>query len=905
MKKQDWTFQDDAVKSVLDKFEKNPYSKNLLVIPTGGGKTIAALKIVSKLIENGFLNKEKKAIWATHLKNLKKQTKEASISEKNIQKYNFVKNIQNYMDIEMVTNVKNILRKDRNSKYKLLIIDEAHHSAANTYKEFFNRKMGILGLTATPSRTDEVQLDFDETTFEITFKELIEKNIIIKPKFKSYKTYEKINVNELDSTSENNKFNIKTRNERIANIILDGKKKYKKIIVFVGTTKHVKDLYEIIKNENKFRGKPYEHVGYIISGDNERGVDNDAYLKWHKKISSSILINCGVLTEGYNDPTINTAVMAVPTKSALYYIQCIGRVVRNPLESGEHDIYVVELTDDLPNINYRIDNKWLFADISEYLEPIIIEKEYYNKKSLKETILSIIKEHRLEERYIDKLNNIKENEYMRILLFSANRVIDENSKWWSIIINEDNKKSLINIFNVLSNDIDKYYKKSFLYVFERLGIKKDDEYFKDRALVSDFLSSLNKAYEEIKRKEKIKRLKYIVLTKVKEVVSINNKEDKYEKLKLDKIKININDLLLDPNNPRFCKHFDEMVTDEKISDKDIQEDTFRKMLSPSFHFDITELAGSIRSKGFVNVDNVFVRKIGNKHLVIEGNRRITAIKLLLREHNSGKRNSQISDDLLRDLQKIECIDLSNEKQSEIDFILGLRHHGSIKEWDLLPKSFNIFNRYMEEFCKEEMHGINVPEAFAYDRAIAGRISIIYNLKLKDVRDKLRAYRAYIQLKEMSSDPELQKKFIIIRDALQDSVFRNRFGFDEVSCIFSDEGAEKFLKLIIGNEDFKPVLWASASGESGLRDYLYVLKNGTPGDIERIEEEGEEASAVKADLKSKQNIRDLHHCLERALIELKKIKLAEDFEGLGENEKEILDEIEKNIDKIRTLSKKKK
>lgn len=380
-------------------------------------------------------------------------------------------------------------------------------------------------------------------------------------------------------------------------------------------------------------------------------------------------------------------------------------------------------------------------------------------------------------------------------------------------------------------------------------------------------------------------------------------------LDLKRIKINIDNLLLDPNNPRFCKHADEMVDDKDIEKEKIQEKTFVSMMNPAFHFDIETLASSIKSKGFVNVDNVFVRKIKDKYLVIEGNRRITAVKLLLKEHVSGKGKSKLSKELLENIKTIDCIDLTDRSKSEIDFILGLRHHGSIKQWKLLPSSFSIFYKYKEEFEKAGLYPSLNEENIMYDQNIAGRVSILYSVERPEVRDKIRAYRAYLQLRKIAPNAQdLQDKFDILFDALVDKKFRESFEFNEESCTFSEEGTERFLKLILGNDKINPVIRAPSSGEASLRDYLYVLKNGTSSDIERMEVDGELPSAVKGDLKSRENKRDLYHCLEEALKELQKIRFYEvlkEVKTLGEHEKEVLGEIEEIIDEIKLKASKKK
>ncbi len=52
----------------------------------------------------------------------------------------------------------------------------------------------------------------------------------------------------------------------------------------------------------------------------------------HKHGDITVLTNCGVLTEGYDDPEVSCIVMARPTKSSLLYQQMVGRGTR--LEEG-------------------------------------------------------------------------------------------------------------------------------------------------------------------------------------------------------------------------------------------------------------------------------------------------------------------------------------------------------------------------------------------------------------------------------------------------------------------------------------------------------------------------------------------------------------------------------------------
>ncbi len=591
--KPDYSFQEDAINNIIKDFNKNSNSKNLLVVPTGGGKTIIAIRTVNALYENGFLSKGEKVMWATHRIQLKKQTEDERDSEKNKNKFKFNKNLSKMLKVCMKDEARKILREDKEKEYKLLIIDEAHHSAANTYKKFFKKKIGILGLTATPTRTDESELEFEKISYSITFKELVRKGVIILPIFCKKFTGNTIyatSLNLSDRNTELDKFNTEARNQFIADLFFKNKmyNLYKKVVIFAGSNKHVKDLYDVIVKGNKFLNEPYEHIGYIYSGDNnEQNIDNDIYLKKHKQLRSSILINCRLLNEGYDDPSINTIVMATPTKSTLYYVQCVGRVVRTPKQGEDEKAYVLELMDDLPNIGYRIDNKWLFADISDYLEPIIIDEGCYDLKSFKEKIKDLLKNHNVDKKYFNNIPSLEDFENVSILLFNANSKIQKDTKWYPLFIVPNNRSFYTNVFNILSNNIKEYYKANHDYLFfDKIKIPKDDEYFKDRPFRVDFFNSLKKAFNDISNKIKVERLKYVTFTKINKypdgflefIAGCYNEEylkDEFNNLQDNRVYIIKFPLILgsyegfyaDEKILQFCKDFIEILYDIKNNER--------------------------------------------------------------------------------------------------------------------------------------------------------------------------------------------------------------------------------------------------------------------------------------------------------------------------------------------------
>ncbi|MEM0143491.1 MAG: helicase-related protein, partial [Candidatus Parvarchaeum sp.] len=698
------------------------------------------------------------------------------------------------------------------------------------------------------------------------------------------------------------------RNEFIAEEIIKRKDICKKVIVFVSTNKHVKDLYEVIRKKNKFYGNPYKHTGFIFENNkNEKNLQNEKYLKWHKTLGSSILVNCKLLNEGYDDPKIDTIVMATPTKSILYFTQCVGRAIRG---SENKKAYVLDIVDALPNYIYRIDNRWLFGDISDCLEPIVIEEKYESSEELARKLEDIAIKNNLNETYAKRLKNLKVYDEFSVLLFCSDPKITEKTVWLPLAITPDNKNKYIDKFNMLQNNIEMYGKLNQRQVlFKKLKFEENDEYFSDRAFCDDLFSALKTAFWEVKSRKKVERLKYYIFVKSKDYMERENLEDieKFQKLKLIPIRgVKPENLLLDPNNPRFSKHSEDKTPLSRYDDPDIQEETANKLLK---YFDVEELEDSIKARGYVPVDNIFIKKYDSKDkfIVIEGNRRVTAIKQLLKKNKANKSKKDVLESWVLDtLEKLDCYDLTNNSQEEVDFILGLRHHGSLMSWEPLPAAFNIYERYFDYLAKDLGKNKNElnDDNFIYDASLAKEIAKLYSLRLVDVRDKLRTYRAYLQLKELTHDPELEGKFSIIHDAIKDPDLKTWFKFDDNKCVFDEDGAEIFIGLICKKNGKNPIITSAAAGERNLRDLAYVKSEGTEEDLRRIVDEGEAASAVRSDVRSRLNERNLSDGLEEALRELGRIRLENiKSTGLSNTETRLITEIKEKLDQIQRAAKK--
>lgn len=510
----DWSFQLDAISSLVKDFRAEPTGRFLLVLPTGGGKTLTAIRTLNAMLEKGLLGDTDKILWIVHTLALKGH------AQKNIEKethYNGVKfslnrKLKDMVEVRMKAEaIKELLKNS--ADYKFIVIDEAHHSAADTYSEFFDYPIGILGLTATPRRMDSKGLPFQKISYSITFRELVRRKVVLLPKFlPEVQTQISVDISSLDDENQLEKFNSEERNKLVSRHIFDEAKRheFKKVIVFAGTNAHVKRLYEIIKTQNELAGKPFGHVGYIYGGDNnDMGMKNEEYLEWHHAQASSVLVNCKILNEGYDDPNIDGVVMATPTNSILYYLQCIGRVVRTPEDYKNAKAYVVEIVDRLPNVAYRIDNRWLFAEISDYLEPLIFDiKGMWPLRPIKVFAKLFALRARISDLSLREIFSLLTGKRVNLLLF--NDVPYNNRGEWRVMAISESDYSRIQIFNDLSENIDEYHKRNHDYLLE----KKYPEHLNcaplnKRAYRSSLFAALRRASQLKSEKKKVDSIIYL------------------------------------------------------------------------------------------------------------------------------------------------------------------------------------------------------------------------------------------------------------------------------------------------------------------------------------------------------------------------------------------------------------
>jgi hypothetical protein len=166
---------------------------------------------------------------------------------------------------------------------------------------------------------------------------------------------------------------------------------------------------------------------------------------------------------------------------------------------------------------------------------------------------------------------------------------------------------------------------------------------------------------------------------------------------LTKINVSLDNVLLDPNNPRFAELGDsiDIIPEVRFAEPKIQKDAFDKMKSDKF--EVSELKDTIKTIGFLPMDQIVVREWkanpnpeSKRYVVIEGNRRVSALKWLIDLHNSAKET--FTEEQLTNFRELEVLllDQENAPNSAVWILPGLRHVSGIKEWGPYQKARAVF-----------------------------------------------------------------------------------------------------------------------------------------------------------------------------------------------------------------------
>ncbi len=142
-------------------------------------------------------------------------------------------------------------------------------------------------------------------------------------------------------------------------------------------------------------------------------------------------------------------------------------------------------------------------------------------------------------------------------------------------------------------------------------------------------------------------------------------------------------LLLDPNNYRFIdkKEYKE-VPEDKVDDTNVQKRT-QKFLLGKNNSNVEDLIRSFTANGFLDIDQIQVKAIGEKYLVLEGNRRTATLKYLYNLFKEGHDVGKLTEPNFKSINVVETID---EDPAQHLISMGLHHISGKKRWSAVNEA---------------------------------------------------------------------------------------------------------------------------------------------------------------------------------------------------------------------------
>lgn len=248
------------------------------------------------------------------------------------------------------------------------------------------------------------------------------------------------------------------------------------------------------------------------------------------------------------------------------------------------------------------------------------------------------------------------------------------------------------------------------------------------------------------------------------------------------VEIPIDKIFLDPNNYRFREEKDFQVIPEDKFHIEVNQ----KRAAQKLKADIPDLVKSIKSNGFLKVERVVVAKYGDSgdYYVIEGNRRIAALKQISDEIEAGIFENQNLNDMLKN---VPCLLAENTEDLPAfkESLMGIRHVGGIKEWGGFQRAQLIYEM-------RKVHGLD-----------AGTVSERIGLSVQEVN---RRYKAISALNQLLSDEEFGERgspamYPLFHEAIALPVVRDWLGWkDETNQFENNIAREQFYYLLVGMQD---------------------------------------------------------------------------------------------------------
>ena len=342
-------YQADAVKSFFEyaKTHQYPPTSPVMELPTGSGKSYVIAEICRILTEAG-----KRVLVLCRQKELVLQNSACMARlEPTVSVGVFCAGLgrkETDKDVTFATIQSVSKQACELGEVNLIIVDEAQHVPAKVASQYgsllteikeYNPRCRYLGLTATPYRMSsgliygEGQV-FDDCCYEVPVKSMLEKGMITKWVIPSVEEVDvsgvKIRGSDFDEGEMASEFIAKVESNA-AEIIAASSDRHS-VLCFATTINHAEKLRDVL-------GASTGAVTHLLTGKTS-APERAEILEKFKSGAIKYLVNCGVLTTGFDAPNVDVVALCRATQSAGLFYQILGRGMR--LNPGKDDFLILD-----------------------------------------------------------------------------------------------------------------------------------------------------------------------------------------------------------------------------------------------------------------------------------------------------------------------------------------------------------------------------------------------------------------------------------------------------------------------------------------------------------------------------------------------------------------------------------
>ena len=314
-------YQQQAVDAIRNGW--NEWRKELLVLPTGCGKTVVFNTIAHERPGNTLIIAHREELIDQardkYFRMFGESTGKIKASEKTIEKVT-------------VGSVQTMMRNDYTGLFQTVIVDEAHHAISDSYMHVLDQFQDakVLGVTATPDRGDKKNLAqfFDGIAFEYSLRQAIKDNYLCPITARTVPL--EIDMSDVQITMGD--FQVDAVAETLEPYlpqIAEAIQQYaadRKTVIFCPLISIAKELAGMIPGAREVNGNSH---------------DRKEKLEWFDKAGpGAVLTNAMLLTEGWDCPSCDCVVVLRPTKIRSLYAQMIGRGTR--LSHGKQNLLILD-----------------------------------------------------------------------------------------------------------------------------------------------------------------------------------------------------------------------------------------------------------------------------------------------------------------------------------------------------------------------------------------------------------------------------------------------------------------------------------------------------------------------------------------------------------------------------------